>query len=185
MDKIKIIMISDAHDMEGRLVEKGLQDLFSKDEVTLFNCADLKIEYCIGCFSCRYKTPGKCVHNDGMVDILPHLVASDVIVLLTRMEYGCYSPLIKRILDRTITFETPFLRTANGETHLEPRYPKKRKLLTVAYDENIASEEAVIFTHLTKRNAINFDAEWRRPVFIREGEDIEKKLRRAYGDLLK
>lgn len=185
MDKIKVVLISDANEIDGKLAEKELCEFFAGEDLSVFNCAELKIEYCIGCFSCRYKTPGKCIYSDAMNEILPAMVNADTIILLSRLEFGCYSSCIKRVLDRTIPFETPFLRTAYGETHLAPRYPKKRKLLTVAYSEEIDAEEAVLFTRLTKRNSLNLDAEWTRPVFLREGEDAGKKIRRVYGESVK
>ena len=182
MDKIKVVLISDADETGGKYAEKELCDFFAGEELSVFNCAEMKIEYCIGCFSCRYKTPGKCIYSDGMKEILQAMVNADTVILLSRMEFGCYSPAVKRVLDRTIPFETPFLRTSYGETHLTPRYPKKRKLMTIAYAEKIDREEAVTFTRLTRRNAVNLDAEWVKPVFLRDTEDAGNKIRRVYGE---
>lgn len=185
MDKMNVVLISDASEMQGRLIESELADFFAQEALTVYRCEQEEIGYCIGCFSCRYKTPGKCIYNDKMQDIIKSMISADMIILLSKMTFGCYSSAIKRVLDRTIPFETPFLRTCYGETHLTPRYPKDRVLTAVAYNVGIEPEEAVVFSRLTRRNAINFDAKWRKPVFFREGEDISRKLKRVYGDLLK
>lgn len=183
MDKIKLVVVSDADDAQGFEIEKEIKNYFKDAEIILFNVADENIEYCTGCFRCRYRTPGKCVFDDIMQDILKAMVESDIILFLNRMEFGCHSPAIKKVMDRSIPFETPFLRITDGETHLTPRYPKSRKLMNVAYGEAFDIEEMEIFELLTKRNSRNFDAEWTKPVFLHRKESVGQKFADEYGEL--
>lgn len=185
MDKIKVVLISDAKAGLGKKAETELVSLFSQTQLSAFSCAEMDAAYCLGCFACRYKTPGKCIYEDDMEKILPAMVGSDIIIVLTRLTYGCYSSDIKRVLDRIIPFETPFLRIFHEETHLIPRYPKNRKYLTVAYAENIEEAEAAVFSALTERNILNLDVERIAPVFLSEKDDLKGNLKMVCGELLK
>ncbi len=49
--------------MLNHLVE-GMQEAGADVEVV--NLREKKIKYCIGCFTCWTKTPGKCIHKDDM-----------------------------------------------------------------------------------------------------------------------
>jgi len=53
------------------------------------------------------------------------------------------------------------------------------------YAEEFDAEEALVFAGLSQRNAINFDADWEKPVFFRQGEDVADKIKRFYGDLMR
>lgn len=183
MDKIRLVVVSDADDAQGFEIENEIKVFFKDAEIDMFNIADEKIEYCTGCFRCRYRTPGQCVFDDVVMDILKAMAESDGILFLSRMEFGCHSAPVKKMMDRSIPFETPFLRITDGETHLTPRYPKKRKLFNVAYGEEFDREEMEIFEALTKRNSRNFDAEWTKPVFLSRGESAGQKFDDEYGDM--
>lgn len=183
MDKIKLVVISDADDAQGYAIESEIKSFFKNAEIELFNIAGEKFEYCTGCFRCRYRTPGQCVYDDVVKDIIKGMVESDAILFLTRMQFGCHSAQIKKMMDRSIPFETPFLRITDGETHLTPRYPKHRKLYNVAYGEKFDKDEMEIFEELTQRNSRNFDAEWVKPVFMENGESAGQKFADEYGDM--
>ena len=47
------------------------------EEMSLYN---KNMHPCLGCFSCWNKTPGKCVLNDDMKEILPKLLSADIII---------------------------------------------------------------------------------------------------------
>ena len=50
-------------------------------EVKVVNLHEKKINYCIGCFSCWTKTPGKCLHKDDMTkELFPKWLESDLAV---------------------------------------------------------------------------------------------------------
>ena len=53
--------------MLNHLVE-GMQDAGA--EVEVINLHAKKINYCIGCYTCWTKTPGKCLHKDDMTEEL-------------------------------------------------------------------------------------------------------------------
>ena len=180
---MKILIVSDASEMRGRLLEKSVCDYFEKHDVKCFNAAEATIGYCIGCFACRVKTPGKCIFDDDMDAILREYVDCDALVLLTAMKYGCHSGVTKCFLDRTIPLETPFLRGVDGEVHLCARYPKDRRLLSIAYGDKMNPDDCIVYNKLVKRNAINLDIKRHKTIFCEAGENVAQKISRAWGDI--
>ncbi len=70
------------------LVHRFLED--AKDggaEVTKHHVVDLKIYGCKSCFTCWWKTPGRCVHRDDMDWLLPEIADADILVMGTPI-YG-------------------------------------------------------------------------------------------------
>lgn len=177
---MKVLMVSDVYEMLGRRLEKNVQDFFSNESLSCFNAKEANIGYCIGCFFCRVKSPGKCFIQDDMDDILRAYVDCDLFIILTKMQFGVYSSPIKCLLDRTIPLENPFLRIAKGEVHLQPRYPKERKLMVIAYGEKIDPDDGLVFRKLVERNAINFDMINYKMIFCEEQENLMQKIERVW-----
>ena len=74
--------------------------------VELLHTRDLDIKPCLGCFACWIKTPGKCVQEDEMRELLPRLREADVWVLATPLYFDGPSGPLKNLMDRM----TPLLR---------------------------------------------------------------------------
>lgn len=180
---MKILFISDASDMQGRLIEKQIKTYFKDEEVEFFNAKELDVKYCVGCFGCRIKTPGQCVITDDMELINSSYPNCDMFIILTKMKYGCYSSTIKKLLDRTIPAELPFLKLVEGQVHMKQRYSTKRSLLVVGYGDEINPDDAIIFHKLVKRNALNMDAQKNKVLFFASGEDVSLKINRIWSEL--
>ncbi|MHA2022021.1 MAG: flavodoxin family protein [Candidatus Thorarchaeota archaeon] len=71
-------------------------------DVELVNIPKLKINPCRGCFDCWWKTPGVCVQNDDMKDMLPKLADSDLTVYATPVYVDGMTGPLKIFLDRSI-----------------------------------------------------------------------------------
>lgn len=102
----------------GNQFAQGAKD--SGNKITTVYLRDLDLKYCIGCLSCL-KT-GKCIHNDGVNDVLPLIQGADILVFSTPIYYYCICGQLKTFLDR-----------------LNPLYGQKNKfkkvyLLTTAAD---------------------------------------------------
>jgi putative NADPH-quinone reductase/putative sterol carrier protein len=69
----------------------------------------LKINSCLGCFACWNKTPGKCVHNDDMFDVLEKLKAADVVVWSFPLYYFSVPGGLKILIDRQLPLSLPFM----------------------------------------------------------------------------
>lgn len=74
----------------------------------------LKIAPCVGCFGCWTRTPGKCVIRDDAVRVYPLIAASDEVVYVSRIRYGGYDSVMKRMLERAIPVQQAFIRIHGG-----------------------------------------------------------------------
>jgi multimeric flavodoxin WrbA len=88
--------------------------------------ANKKIQSCIGCFSCWFKTPGKCVFNDDMEEFLKKLIDPDLIIYGTPLYYFTMSGLVKNFLDRSLPLVSPFMKKTQAGVITHPhRFSEK------------------------------------------------------------
>lgn len=116
------------------------------------------IQCCIGCFGCWIKTPGKCLLNDGYENMGMLLSQAEEVNIISKCCYGGYSPFIKNVLDRSISYLLPFFKRKNHETHHKQRYRKTFRLSVCFYGEHITKQEMDTARRLVKANSINFYA---------------------------
>jgi len=62
------------------------------------------IHHCVGCFSCWTKTPGVCVHDDDMPEILEQVKTADVLVYAMPLYTYTMPGLMKDFVDRCLPF---------------------------------------------------------------------------------
>ena len=84
---------------------------------------DLDINGCLGCFSCWWKTPGRCVHRDDMDWILPAINESDILVLGTPVYGRNTTHYLQRLVERTFLNTLPDMYIEDGTT----RHPRRTK----------------------------------------------------------
>jgi multimeric flavodoxin WrbA len=73
-------------------------------DVELLYARDLAINPCLGCFGCWTRTPGRCVQEDDMADLLPMLRQADLWILATPLYFDGPSGPLKNLMDRTTAF---------------------------------------------------------------------------------
>lgn len=125
------------------------------------------IRNCIGCFGCWIKTPGKCVIKDGYENMGEILSQSDNVVIICKCCYGGYSPFVKNVLDRSISYLLPFFKTKNSETHHKPRYKNRFQLSVYFYGEKILLQEMETARDLVKANSVNFNVSQYKVTFYK------------------
>lgn len=97
-------------------------------EVENIFLADKEIKPCIGCLACWLKTPGLCIYRDAMDELIPKIVASDVVGFATPLYIDNVSGIMKNFMDRMIPVVDPHMETdEHGESrhvriHDKPRY---------------------------------------------------------------
>lgn len=101
--------------LAGALRERGGE----VDHVVL---RESDVRLCIGCWFCWWKTPGLCVHRDAMDDILPKMVASDLVIWASPLVMGAVSYLLKAAQDRFIPLAHPYIEIYRDECHHRHRY---------------------------------------------------------------
>jgi putative NADPH-quinone reductase len=84
-----------------------------------------KINYCIGCFTCWTKTPGRCVHKDDMsAELFPKYIVADLVVYATPLYHFTINAQMKTFIERTLPILEPFLiKKEDGKTSHPLRYP--------------------------------------------------------------
>jgi len=93
-------------------------------QVVRFETAKLDVHPCIGCYHCR-KNDGKCVYDDDMSQIYPHLLTADAVGLVTPLYYFGMTAQLKRTIDRFFSVN-PVLRDT----------PKKLFLIAAGNDKD-------------------------------------------------
>lgn len=132
---------------------------------------------CIGCFGCWVKTPGLCIlQGDKANEINNDLVNSQVLVILTQIQYGSYSSDVKKYLDRQIPNISPFFAIINGETHHQKRYNNYPCFVGIGYSTNVSDAEKKTFQTLVQRNSINFHAPKTLALVIDNEGNISKEM---------
>lgn len=116
--------------------EKGATDLvlqrFLKGareagaEVDLVYLAEKRIEDCRGCFTCWFKTPGKCCIGDDMGDLLERMRMADVVVYATPLYTCSMNGIMKRFLDRMLPSVEPYQEYGPDGACRHPRRGEKK-----------------------------------------------------------
>lgn len=104
----------------GKLVTDHLKGLGHR--VDHLNISEMKIAYCVGCWSCWVKTPGRCIHEDDTQLLLKSIINSNLVIHLTGRSLGTITSLSKKTLDKSIPLVHPYIKVFHGECHHIQRY---------------------------------------------------------------
>jgi len=97
----------------------GMEEAHAK--VTTIQLAHKKIHHCTGELACWFKTPGKCIHNDDMNEILPLFQDADAVVFASPVYVDGMTGLLKNCIDRIVPIAEPFIELRDGHA----RHPKR------------------------------------------------------------
>jgi multimeric flavodoxin WrbA len=86
-----------------------------------------KIKYCVGCFNCWFKHPGRCIHDDDMLTIRQKIKAADIIVFGCPVYFDGFTAQMKTMLDRLIAGGSPFIENRDGHAR-HPSHGKEKKV---------------------------------------------------------
>lgn len=98
------------------------------EDCTHFLLEEFDINYCTGCWTCWWKTPGRCIFRDDMERVLPGMIAAGLVVLATPSTFGMPAAGMKNLLDRTIPLVHPYIELIGGESRHRKRYARYPKL---------------------------------------------------------
>jgi len=91
---------------------EGIKDAGA--ETYAVNLFDKDIKYCTGCYTCWFKTPGRCVQQDDMNSLLKDVSESDILVLATPVYVYSMNGLMKTFLDRMLPLALPQTEIHDG-----------------------------------------------------------------------
>jgi multimeric flavodoxin WrbA len=143
--------------------------------VSTFDLNKMNLHYCIGCWTCWWKTPGLCAINDDAELINRAVVNSDFIIFASPLIAGFTSSSLKKVTDRFVGLLHPYIKLVNGECHHLKRYAKYPYFgLVLKKESDTDNEDIKIINDIYDRFAINFHSKKKYTKFIEENniEDI-------------
>lgn len=161
------------HDLEKKDLQKILPN--PSDEMMIFS-DDGTIHHCIGCFGCWVKTPAVCVIRDKYGDMGECLSKCNEVIIISKCCYGGFSPFVKNVLDRSISYSHPYFVIKGGEMHHRRRYSNHIDMQVWFYSDNITENEKQTAQKLVKANSINLDCEVNKIEFRNSAMEIRGQI---------
>ncbi len=142
-------------------LQNGVNELSTElkktNQVDLFCLDEMNLKFCVGCWTCWWKEPGRCIHKDDGDKIFESVINSDFIVFISPLRAGFISSSLKKITDRLIVLLHPYIQFVNNESHHHKRYEKYPDFgLIVKKESDTDDEDLKIVKDMYDRFAINF-----------------------------
>ncbi len=131
---------------------------------------------CRGCFHCWIKTPGQCIIPDAYQNMGALIGRSRELILISSCLYGCESPAVKMVLDRSIGYMLPLFHITRNEMHHLSRYPRRLRFRVLFYGGAITEMEKATASRLIKAQALNLKARFVETRFFTDMETIKEAL---------
>ncbi len=178
-------VILDAMEIENH-IEGTLKELLIKknESFSYFKLKNMNILPCRSCASCCYKTPGKCVFQDDMPEILKAVANSDIIVLVTPIRFGGYSSQLKKAIDKLCLIGMPLYIVKNSHMLHPMRYGNK-SLLGIGMADGDIHGQVENFQQLVGSNALNMQLNHKTLVFKKNDtlHKLETQLQNIYQEV--
>ena len=137
---------------------------------------DRSITPCRGCFKCWIKSPGQCPINDGFGNTGKILSECNSLIIISKLTFGSFSPFVKNVLDRSISYVHPYFRIINNEMHHRLRYSNKLSVSAYFYPGRLNNapdeHERNTARKLVLANCKNFGATADKIVFLDREDSI-------------
>jgi len=160
-----------------RLIITDIKELQSAQNPTQRVITDNgSIHSCIGCFGCWIKTPGQCIIKDGYEHIGEQFSKCDELTIISKCFYGGFSPFVKNVLDRAISYISPHFVIRNGEMHHKRRYSNVIHMTVYWYGEDITEAEMKTAQSLVTANALNYDGRVNQVLFFSSADQAREAL---------
>ncbi len=136
---MKVLAFNSSPRMKKGVTDKILQTFLKGTEsagaeTETVYLAKKNIKYCSGCFNCWFVHPGKCIHDDDMLEIRNQIRAADLIVFGSPVYFDGFTAQMKTMLDRLIAGGMPFIQVRDGHFRHPSRGGEKkvRKMLLIS-----------------------------------------------------
>jgi multimeric flavodoxin WrbA len=160
MDKqITIIADLSLGDETYRGHVQGLHNTAEEEgySVSFFDVSQGTYHFCTGCWTCWWKTPGRCVFADDIEKIYPEVLRSQLLILAAPLVLGFLPASMKKIIDRFVPLVHPYIQFVAGESHHRARYAHMPEFTLVVHKEDDTDQEDLEIVHdIAKRFSLNF-----------------------------
>lgn len=111
MNITRVLVINGSYRDDGftdRAIEAAVEALNEVGaETEIVNLRDYPIEFCLNCRECTQQqgsSPGKCVIDDGMHDLIDKIEESQAYILASPTNFGSVTALFKRFMERLVAY---------------------------------------------------------------------------------
>ena len=146
---------------------------------------------CLACNGCWIKTPGKCLINDAGHFLSYIYNTCDMIIFISYIYFGSYSPWIKSILERLVPNILPYFEDRDGKMFHALRNDKYPYCIFIGVNKFFSDQEELgIFERLTYANNVNMTGRSKHNFLIlnlekpeEDAEKIKKLLKEVEGEI--
>lgn len=157
------------HDMPREQWEKLDLDI-KEDDIVVWD--DGSIHPCTGCFGCWFKTPGRCIVPDRYQKMGENIAKATDWILITKNTFGGFSSFTKNVMDRSISYVSPFFTVRDGEMHHALRYDRMVGFSAIFYGEDMTQAEKDTAYKLVYANARNLNGDVKSVKFVSTPEEV-------------
>lgn len=160
---------------------KGAQEA-GAETVNIF-LAEKEINHCKGCLSCWFATPGQCVIQDEMAEVLSQGEGADVLILATPLKYANISGMLKVFIERMLVLCNPYFKK-DPETGMI-RHPKKTAAAEAAGMSFYRAKLVMIASGgLSTRDHFQVVSRWLKKLAFYNHTQVIGEIHASQGDLL-
>lgn len=157
------------HDLERKLEA----EVFPRDKTSRIISDTGRTKHCTGCFGCWIKNPGACVIEDHYETTGELMGRYTDMVIVSKCVYGGFSPFVKNIVDRSISYLHPYFEIRDGNMYHRRRYDNVIELKVYFYGESISARERETAERYVKALGEELQCTIKKIVFVERPEQLK------------